>query len=167
MTGRVRLLILSTVEFLKRGAAPMNDTDSSAYDDDELITFSRVLELMGDMPLSTAYEDPELMALKINMTVPGRRSHAVRFIKRKVLDLRAKRIRASEANAVKVRAEVERRIEHRRTRQREEKRQAYAKLKAEPAPAVVVKPKKLKLKPRTKKTKTKTTKTKIAAEIGA
>ena len=62
---------------------------------------------MGNPSVSTAYADPELMALKISMTPPGRRTRMIQFIRRKVLDLRAQRVARAEANAANVRAEVE------------------------------------------------------------
>ena len=42
----------------------------------------------------------------------------VRFIKREVHALRAERVARAEANAAKIRAEVEARVEQRRARQR-------------------------------------------------
>ena len=58
------------------------DTIGRIKDDDELIDLSETRKIMGDVSISSAYEDPELMALKISMTPPGRRSRMVRFIKR-------------------------------------------------------------------------------------
>ena len=45
--------------------------DSNILDDDELINLDKTREIMGGISISTAYEDPELMALKISMTPPG------------------------------------------------------------------------------------------------
>jgi hypothetical protein len=92
---------------------------SRMRDDDELVGLDKTRALMGDISVSTAYEDPELMALKISMTPPGRRTKRVRFIVREVLALRAQRVARAEANASKVRAEVEARVEQRRARQRQ------------------------------------------------
>ena len=93
--------------------------DDTMRDDDDLIGLGETRAIMGGISVSTAYEDPELMALKISMTPPGRRTKMVRFIRRKVLDLRALRVARAEANAAKVRAEVEARVEQRRARQRQ------------------------------------------------
>ena len=91
---------------------------SRMRDDDELIGLDKVRALMGDISISSAYEDSELMALKISMTPPGRRTKRVRFIAREVLALRNQRAARAEANAANVRAEVEARVEQRRARQR-------------------------------------------------
>jgi hypothetical protein len=95
-----------------------DDTLGRIRDDDELIDLGETLKLLGDPSISTAYEDPDLMALKIKMTPPGRRTKMVRFIRREVLALRAERVSNSEASAAKVRAEVGARVEQRRARQR-------------------------------------------------
>ncbi|MBR0809353.1 hypothetical protein JQ636_37980 [Bradyrhizobium japonicum] len=92
--------------------------DPRILDDDELIDASAMLTIMGEPSVSTAYEDPEIQALKISMTPPGKRSKMVRWIKREVLALRAERVSYSEASAAKVRAEVEARVEQRRAKQR-------------------------------------------------
>ena len=97
----------------------MSDDDSPILlDNDELIDLSETRKIMGNPSVSTAYADPELMALKISMTPPGRRTRMIRFIGRKVLDLRAQRVARAEANAANVRAEVEARVSRRRARQR-------------------------------------------------
>ncbi|MGY3347733.1 MULTISPECIES: hypothetical protein [unclassified Bradyrhizobium] len=87
-------------------------------DDDELINLDRTRAIMGGISVSTAYEDPELMALKIPMTAPGRRTKRVSFIEREVKALRAERVARAEANAERVRAETVARVERRRSRQR-------------------------------------------------
>jgi hypothetical protein len=96
----------------------MSDDNNGCRDDDELITLDEVKQIMGNPSTSTVYEDAELMALKVSMTPPGRRNKMVRFIKRRVLDLRAERVARAEAGAAKVRADVEARVEHRRAKQR-------------------------------------------------
>jgi hypothetical protein len=106
---------------IARGALdPMRDRDTNARirDDDELISLDETRELLGGISVSTAYEDPELMALKISMTPEQRRTRMIRFIKREVLALRAERVARAEANAANVRAEIEARVERRRARQR-------------------------------------------------
>jgi hypothetical protein len=95
-----------------------DDTLCRILDDDELITLVETLKIMGGISVSTAYVDPDLMALKIKMTPGERRTKTVRFIKREVLALRAKRARRSNSNAAKVHAEIEARVEQRRERQR-------------------------------------------------
>jgi hypothetical protein len=92
--------------------------DDTMRDDDDLIGLDETRKIMGGISISTAYEDGELMALKISMTPPGRRTRMVRFVKRKVLDLRAQRVARAEANAANVRAQTEARVEQRRARQR-------------------------------------------------
>jgi siroheme synthase (precorrin-2 oxidase/ferrochelatase) len=96
----------------------MNDIISRIREDDELIDLGETRKIMGDVSISSAYEDPELMALRISMTPPGRRTRMVRFIKREIHALRAERVARAEANAENVRAEVEARVEQRRARQR-------------------------------------------------
>jgi hypothetical protein len=87
--------------------------------DDDLIGLDKMRAIMGGISVSTAYEDPELMALKISMTPPGRRTRRVRFIEREVLELRAQRVARAEADAPNVRAQTEARVEQRRARQRQ------------------------------------------------
>ena len=87
-------------------------------EDDTLIALDETRAIMGNISVSTAYEDPELQALKINMTPAGRRAHTVRFIRREVYALRAERVARAEANAEMVRSQVEARVAQRRARQR-------------------------------------------------
>jgi hypothetical protein len=95
----------------------MTDTTGRIRDDDELIGLDETRGIMGGISVSTAYADPDLMALKINITAPGQRAKAIRFIKREVYALRAQRVARAEANAPRIRAETEARVEQRRTRQ--------------------------------------------------
>jgi hypothetical protein len=74
---------------------------------------------MGGVSVSTAYTDPELMALKISMTAGHRRTRMIRFIRREVYALRTERVARAEANAARVRTEVKARVEQRRARQRQ------------------------------------------------
>jgi hypothetical protein len=101
-------------------------TTGRMRDDDALIQLDETRELLGGISVSTAYEDPELMALKISMTPEQRRTRMIRFIKREVLALRAERVARAEANAPNVRAEIEARVERRRARQRLAKRATAA-----------------------------------------
>ena len=64
------------------------NSDRHILDDDELIDLGETRKIMGEISISSAYEDPELMALKISMTPPGRRTRMVRFIQREVRALR-------------------------------------------------------------------------------
>ena len=79
--------------------------DNLILDNDDLIDLTETLRILGNPSVSTAYDDPELMALKINMTSPGRRTRMIRFVKRKVP--RRRRVARAGAGAAKVRAEVE------------------------------------------------------------
>ena len=91
------------------------DTIGRIKDDDELIDLGETRKIMGDVSISSAYVDPELMALKIAMTpLDSAAPRMVRFIKREVHVLRAERVARAEANAAMVRAEVEARVEQRR-----------------------------------------------------
>ncbi|MEI9922581.1 MAG: hypothetical protein WDN50_02440 [Bradyrhizobium sp.] len=45
-----------------------DDTLCRILDDDDLITLDKTREILGGMSVATAYEDPDLMALKIKMT---------------------------------------------------------------------------------------------------
>jgi hypothetical protein len=105
------------------------DTDIPAArirDDDELINFDETLPLIGGISISTAYNDPALMALKIDMSAgAGPHTKIVRFIKREILALRAERVARSEAKAANVRAKVIRQREL-----REERRRARTQAKA-------------------------------------
>jgi hypothetical protein len=99
-----------------------DETLARIKDDDELIVFNEVRKIMGGPSTSSAYEDASLMALKISMSPPGRRSKRVRFIRREVLELRAQRVAAAEASAETIKKEVEERVERRREKQRLRKR---------------------------------------------
>jgi hypothetical protein len=87
-------------------------------DDDELIDLDETRKIMGGVSVSTIYDDPEIQALKISMTPPGRRVRMIRFIRREVAALRAERVARAEANAPNIRAQTEARVEQRRARQR-------------------------------------------------
>jgi hypothetical protein len=95
-----------------------DDIAGRIRDDDELIVLDETRAIMGGISVSTAYADPELMGLKVNMSAGDRRSHLIRFIKREILALRAERVARAEANAANIRAETEARVEQRRARQR-------------------------------------------------
>jgi hypothetical protein len=96
-------------------------TKSRILPDDELIDLPVTLGIMGGPSVSSAYEDEELMALKISMSPPGRRTRRIRFIKREVLALRAQRVALATAAAPNVQAQVQASVELRRARQRERK----------------------------------------------
>src|SRR5258708_1588701 len=95
-------------------------------DDDELITLDETRKILGGVSTSTAYTDADLMALRINMTAGEARAKRVRWIRREILALRAQRVARAEANAAKVRAEIEARVEHRRARQEQYSRSRKA-----------------------------------------
>ena len=86
--------------------------------DDNLVKLARVQHLMGGMSVSAVYDDPDLMGLKINVTAADESTHAVRWIEREVLELRAQRVARSEERAAFVRAQIEVRRERRRAKQR-------------------------------------------------
>jgi hypothetical protein len=86
--------------------------------DDELVKLPKVQHLMGDMSVSAVYDDPDLMGLKINVTAADESTHAVRWIEREVLELRAQRVARSEERATIVRAQIEERRTLRRAKQR-------------------------------------------------
>jgi hypothetical protein len=86
--------------------------------DDVLIKRPAVQRLMGDISTSAVYDDPDLMRLKVSLVATGDSAHAVRWIEREVLDLRAQRVARSAERAANVGAEIERRRESRRARQR-------------------------------------------------
>jgi len=94
-----------------------DDIAGRIRDDDELIVLDETRAIMGGISVSTAYEDPELMGLKVNMSAGDRRSQ-IRFIKREILALRAERVARAEVNAATIRAQTEARVELRRARQR-------------------------------------------------
>ena len=58
------------------------------------------------------------MALKIKIGGGTGRQGRVKFIKREVLDLRARRVARSEANAAAIRVQVEKRLALRREKRR-------------------------------------------------
>jgi hypothetical protein len=91
---------------------------SRIREDDTLDDLDEARRIMGNISVSTAYADPELMALKINMTAPGRRGHLIRFIHRELHALRAERVARAAANAEIIRAETQARVEQLRVRQR-------------------------------------------------
>ena len=86
--------------------------------DDEVIDTPETCAIMGGISVSTAYDDPELMALKIKIGGGTGRQCRVRFIRREILELRAERVARSEANAAAIRAQVEKRLALRRSKRR-------------------------------------------------
>jgi hypothetical protein len=103
---------------------PTKDTSGSSdpinriRSEDELIKRSEVQHLMGDISVSTIYDDPDLMRLKINVTAADESTHAVRWIRREIHELRAQRVARSEKRAASVRARIEQRRARRRAKQR-------------------------------------------------
>lgn len=101
---------------------PDNNSDSGSATrirpDDVLIKRPAVQHLMGGISTSAVYDDPDLMRLKISLVATGASAHAVRWIEREVLDLRAERVARSTERAASVGAEIEKRRERRRARQR-------------------------------------------------
>ena len=95
-----------------------NGDTGRVRDDDDLIDLVETLKIMGGIGISTAYEDPALMRLKIKMTSPERRTRMVRFIRREILELRAQRIERAEADGIIYQEKTEARLEARRVRQR-------------------------------------------------
>jgi hypothetical protein len=95
-----------------------NDAIGRIRPDDELIKRPEVQRLMGGISVSAVYDDPDLMHLKVNLTAAGEFPHAVRWIAREVLELRARRVARSEERTASVRAQIEARRERRRAKQR-------------------------------------------------
>jgi hypothetical protein len=83
-----------------------------------LVKLPKVQHIFGGISVSAVYEDPDLMGLKVNVTAAGESTHAVRWIEREILELRARRIARSEEQAASVRARIEERRERRRAKQR-------------------------------------------------
>jgi hypothetical protein len=100
---------------------PSNDINNGPgriRPDDTLIKLARVQTLMGQMSVSSIYDDPDLMGLKITVMAAGESTRAVRWIEREILDLRARRVARSEERAASVRARIDERRERRRAKQR-------------------------------------------------
>jgi hypothetical protein len=93
-------------------------TTSRIRPDDELIDPPKMLEIMGGISVSTAYDDPEQMGLKIKISGGTGRQHRVKYIQREIIELRARRVAQSEANAAAIRAQVEKRLALRREKRR-------------------------------------------------
>ena len=73
-------------------------------EDDELIKRPVVQSLMGGIAVSTLYDDQELMDLRLDLTAKGEHPRAVHWIKREILEVRAKRVARSEQKATERRA---------------------------------------------------------------
>jgi predicted DNA-binding transcriptional regulator AlpA len=105
------------------GAEEINVINRSGSDagrirpDDVLIRRPQVQQIMGGISTSSVYDDPALMALKINLT-PAESPHAVRWIEREVYELRAQRAALSAARGAVVAAQTEKRRALRRAKQR-------------------------------------------------
>jgi hypothetical protein len=95
-----------------------SDPMSRIRPEDKLVKLPKVQDIMGDVSVSAVYDDPDLMGLKINVTAADESTHAVRWIEREVLELRAQRVARSEERAASVRARIEERRERRRAKQR-------------------------------------------------
>jgi hypothetical protein len=102
---------------------PSRPTDASGTTgrirpDDELIAAPEMRAIMGNISVSTAYDDPELMALKIKIGVGSGHQCRVRFIRREVHELRALRVERSQVNAPIIRTQIENRLALRREKRR-------------------------------------------------
>ena len=62
----------------------MSDIGTRILDDDELIDLEETRKILGGISISTAYNDPEPMTLRIDMTAKGRRVKMIRFVKREI-----------------------------------------------------------------------------------
>jgi hypothetical protein len=92
----------------------MSVSNARIRPDDELITTPQARLILGGISNSRAYEDPELMSLRLKLG-PGDGPQAhVRYIKREVLELRAQRVVRSTASAAAARAQAEKRAAQRR-----------------------------------------------------
>ena len=60
-----------------------NTPAAGIRDDDVVISLAETLPLMGGISTSTAYADPDLMALKIDLSATGQKTKIIRFVKRK------------------------------------------------------------------------------------
>jgi hypothetical protein len=85
-----------------------------------LIDATRVREKLGGVSMSTLYDDPEVMALKITMTASGRRSKRARWLEHEIDALVCERIARSRVDAETVRQEVIARNERRRAKRRQQ-----------------------------------------------
>lgn len=84
--------------------------------DDVLIKRPVVQEIMGGISVSSVYDDPDLMRLKVCVTPIAKSPHAVAWIKRGIHELRAQRVARSEAKAAAAQAQIEQRRGRRTTR---------------------------------------------------
>jgi hypothetical protein len=96
----------------------MPATNPRIRDDDVLIDVPQTRELMGGISTSAAYDDPELMALKIKVGAEDSPQTRVRFIEREVRELLAQRVARSSASATARRAQAEKRAAQRRQKRR-------------------------------------------------
>jgi hypothetical protein len=121
---------ISSEVYSNASSAMRDDTDSSSTesrirDDDELIGLTETRQIMGGISISKSYTDPDLMALRIKMSEHRGDNALVRFIKREVYELRARRVAQAAADAPAIRRKIERQLELRRERYRQ-RRQALA-----------------------------------------
>src|SRR5262249_22158115 len=104
---------------------------SRILDTDELIGLAEVRRLLGNPSISTVYDDPELMELKISMSAPmptgDWRGRRITWIKREILALRARRVEVATEEAV----DEKRRAEHRRRMRRERQQRAESRRQRE------------------------------------
>jgi predicted DNA-binding transcriptional regulator AlpA len=88
--------------------------------DDVLIDLPMLQIKMGNVSVSTIYDDPDLMALKISLMPDSKstRTRSVRWIERETDELRARRVARSEQHAAATREKIEQRRDRRRAKQR-------------------------------------------------
>jgi hypothetical protein len=79
---------------------------------DRLIRRPAVQSYMGDCAVSTLYDDPEIMALRVQLTPEGSTRSNVFWIEREVLELRDKRIAASATRFASAEASSAKQHEH-------------------------------------------------------
>jgi hypothetical protein len=98
----------------------------STRDDDELIDRSETKRLLGNVSTSSLYADPEVRALAIPLTEPGKRVKLVRWLRREILELRDQRIARARENSEAVRLDVIARNERRAEKRRQQRQAAPA-----------------------------------------
>jgi hypothetical protein len=102
---------------------PMDTTGPEQGDGDDLIGRDEVRRLLGDPSVSTLYSDPEVRALALPLTEPGKRVKRVRWLRREILELRRRRISKARENAEAVRRDVVERNKRRREKRRQQQQQ--------------------------------------------
>src|SRR6478672_7278384 len=108
--------MLSATVYQKRTGAQMDET--LVADEFDWIDIAEVQRLNGGSSRSAVYDDPEIRALAVNFSEPGKRVGRVRWRRHEIAALVHARIARRDAQAAAVKARIAAQQERRRAKRR-------------------------------------------------